>query len=98
MFRTELSADDVLNDKVLWPGVMTRLMACPPTCGGAAAILVSERFAREHGLQTGVRIAAQAMTTDTANTFSTGDMMQVVGSGMSRAAAQRVYEAAGVGA
>ncbi len=97
VFRSELTADDVLNDKVLWPGVMTRLMACPPTCGAAAAILVSERFAREHGLRTGVRIAAQAMTTDTASTFGAGDMMQVVGSDMSRAAAQRVYEAAGIG-
>ena len=97
VFRTELSADDVLNDKVLWPGVMTRLMACPPTCGAAAAILVSERYAREHGLQDGVRIAAQAMTTDTPDTFDAGDMMQVVGSGMSRAAAHRVYEAAGLG-
>lgn len=97
VFRTELTADDVLNDKVLWPGVMTRLMACPPTCGGAAAILVSERFARENGLQTGVRIGAQAMTTDTATTFGAGDMMQVVGSGMSREAAHRVYETAGIG-
>jgi len=97
VFRSELTADDVLNDKVLWPGVMTRLMACPPTCGAAAAVLVSGRFAREHGLQTGVRIAAQAMTTDTASTFGAGDMMQVVGSDMSREAARRVYEAAGIG-
>ena len=48
-------------------------------------------------LQTKVRIAAQAMTTDTATTFGAGDMMQVVGADMSRAAAERVYEAAGVG-
>ena len=27
----------------MWPGVMTRLMACPPTCGGAATVLVSEK-------------------------------------------------------
>lgn len=97
VFRTEVTADDVLADKVLWPGVMTRLMACPPTCGGAAAILVSERFAREHGLQTGVRIAAQAMTTDTDTTFGSADMMKVVGSDMSREAARKVYEAAGIG-
>ncbi len=97
VFRTEVTAEDVLADKVLWPGVMTRLMACPPTCGGAAAILVSERFAREHGLQTSVRIAAQAMTTDTETTFGSADMMRVVGSDMSRDAARQVYEAAGIG-
>ena len=97
LFRKELSADDVLNDQVIWPGVMTRLMACPPTCGGAAAVLVSEAFAKKHGLRTDVRIAAQAMTTDTASTFEAHDMMRVVGYDMARAAATKVYEDAGVG-
>ncbi|ACF02222.1 Propanoyl-CoA C-acyltransferase [Rhodopseudomonas palustris TIE-1] len=97
LFRKEVSADDVLNDQVIWPGVMTRLMACPPTCGGAAAVLVSEAFARKHGLNTEVRIAAQAMTTDTPSTFEAHDMMRVVGYDMARAAATKVYEDAGVG-
>ena len=65
LFRKEVTAEDVMNDQVIWPGVMTRLMACPPTCGGAAAVLVSEKFANQHGLRKDVRIAAQAMTTDT---------------------------------
>jgi sterol carrier protein 2 len=97
LFRKEVTADDVMNDQVIWPGVMTRLMACPPTCGGAAAVLVSEKFASRHGLRKDVRIAAQAMTTDTPSTFKAGDMMQVVGFDMTRAAATRVYEAAGIG-
>jgi sterol carrier protein 2 len=97
VFRKEVTADDVMNDQVIWPGVMTRLMACPPTCGGAAAVLVSEKFASQHGLRKDVRIAAQAMTTDTASTFKAGEMMQVVGFDMSQAAANKVYEAAGVG-
>jgi sterol carrier protein 2 len=97
LFRKEVSADDVLNDQVIWPGVMTRLMACPPTCGGAAAILVSEKFALKNGLRKDVRIAAQAMTTDTPSTFDAGDMMQLVGYDMARAAASKVYEDAGVG-
>jgi acetyl-CoA acetyltransferase len=77
--------------------VMTRLMACPPTCGAAAAILVSEKFAQANGLRSDVRIRAQAMTTDTASTFGAGDMMQVVGFDMGRDAANKVYEAAGIG-
>ncbi|MCG6205572.1 lipid-transfer protein [Rhodopseudomonas sp. HC1] len=97
LFRKEVTADDVLGDQVIWPGVMTRLMACPPTCGGAAAVLVSEAFAKRHGLATNVRIAAQAMTTDTPSTFDAGDMMRVVGYDMARAAANKVYEQAGVG-
>ncbi|MBN8978278.1 MAG: lipid-transfer protein [Rhizobiales bacterium] len=97
LFRKEVTADDVMNDQVIWPGVMTRLMACPPTCGAAAAILVSEKFAKQHGLRADVRIRAQVMTTDTPSTFDAGDMMQVVGSDMAKAAAKQVYEAAGVG-
>ncbi|SCB41156.1 Acetyl-CoA acetyltransferase [Bradyrhizobium yuanmingense] len=97
LFRKEVTADDVMNDQVIWPGVMTRLMACPPTCGGAAAVLVSERFADKHGIGKEVRIAAQAMTTDTPSTFKAGDMMQLVGYDMAKEAASRVYESAGIG-
>ncbi|WP_448029175.1 lipid-transfer protein [Bradyrhizobium liaoningense] len=97
IFRKEVTADDVMNDQVIWPGVMTRMMACPPTCGGAAAVLVSERFADKHGIGKQVRIAAQAMTTDTPSTFKAGDMMQLVGYDMAKEAASRVYESAGIG-
>jgi len=97
LLRKELSVDDVMNAPALWPGVLTRLMACPPTCGAAAAVLVSERYARQHGLRSDVTIRAQAMTTDTPESFASRDMMQLVGYGMSKAAADAVYEAAGVG-
>ncbi len=97
LLRKELTVDDVLAAPVLMPGVMTRLMACPPTCGAAAALLVSEGFAKRHGLRTGVRIEAQAMTTDTPSTFEAHDMMRVVGFDMAKDAARQVYEAAGIG-
>lgn len=96
LLRDELTVDDVMNAKALWPGVMTRLMACPPTCGAAAAVVVSEAYARRHGLSTAVRIRAQAMTTDRPGTFDDGSAMKLVGSAMSREAAQKVYAAAGV--
>ena len=97
LFRQEVTPEDVLASPMLWEGVMTRLMACPPTCGAAAAILVSENFARKHGIAPNVRIAAQAMTTDTPSTFEARDMMQLVGYDMTTAAAKAVYEAAGYG-
>lgn len=97
VFRTEMSAEEVLASPVIWPGVMTRPMACPPTCGGAAALLVSRDFAKRHGLDPAVRIAAQAMTTDTPETFDTNSMIALVGAGMTRRAAQAVYDAAGIG-
>jgi acetyl-CoA acetyltransferase len=97
LFRKEVSAQDVLDAPMIWPGVMTRLMACAPTCGAAAAVLVSEQFAKQHGLKANVFIAAQAMTTDRASTFESDDMMRVVGFDMSREAAQKVYAQSGIG-
>lgn len=98
LFRTELSEGDVMQSPVMIPGVMTRLMACPPTCGAAAAVLVSEKFARQHGIDTGIQIVAQSMITDYKSTFDAHDMMQLVGYDMTDAAAKSVYEQAGIGA
>ena len=63
MLRRVLSTEEVMAAPMLWPGVMTRLMACPPTCGAAAAIVCSDGFAKKHGLDRSVHIRAQAMTT-----------------------------------
>lgn len=97
LFRTEVSEEEVMAAPMMWQGVMTRLMACPPTCGAAAAIVVSEAYARRHGLDHSVRIRAQAMTTDGPETFAARDMREVVGFSMARNAAQQVYEQAGIG-
>lgn len=97
LFRDVVTAEDVMNSPAVWPGVMTRLMACPPTCGAGAAILCTEAFAKRHGISAGVRIKAQAMTTDTTATFEARDMREVVGFTMAKNAAKKVYEAAGVG-
>ena len=97
LLRKVVTAQDVMEAPVIWPGVMTRLMACPPTCGAAAAVLVSESFAKARGLDMRVHIAAQAMTTDRPETFESDDMMQVVGYGMAKEAARQVYETSGIG-
>lgn len=97
LFRTVVSEEDVLNAPVIWPGVMTRLMACPPTCGAAAALVCSEDFAARHGIRHAVRIRAQAMTTDGPETFESRDMRELVGFSMAQRAAAQVYEAAGIG-
>lgn len=96
LFRKEMTEGDVMQAPVIWEGVMTRSMACPPTCGAAAAVLVSGAFAARHGLKDRVRIRAQAMTTDRPSTFDTRDMMRVVGFDLSKSAAEKVYEKAGV--
>ena len=96
LFKKEVSEEEVMESPIMWPGVMTRLMACPPTCGGAAAVLVSETFANKHNIDSSVKILAQAMTTDYESTFSEKDMMQLVGYDMTKEAAKNVYQQAGV--
>jgi len=94
IFRNELSVDDVLqSDPILSP--LTRLQCCPPSCGAAAAVLCSEDFARRNGLRQDVKISAQAMTTDYDSSFGKS-MISTVGADMTHAAAQAVYNAAGV--
>ena len=97
LFRKVVTTEDVMNDPVVWPGVMTRLMACPPTCGAAAAIICTEAFARKHNLRTDVVILAQSMTTDRPIAYEPPSMIQMVGFDMAQRAAGEVYEKAGVG-
>lgn len=96
LFRDPLTVEEVLASKHLY-GPITRFQACPPTCGAAAAILVSPAFAAKHNLDAGVEIVAQAMTTDFASSFEGASMMQVIGYDMSKDAARQVYETAGIG-
>ncbi|MFI5976849.1 thiolase C-terminal domain-containing protein [Streptomyces sp. NPDC051452] len=76
---------------------LTRLQCSPTSDGAAAAVVVSQRFARERSLTALVEIAGQAMTTDTGESFASGSCIDVVGQPMSRAAARQAYERAGLG-
>lgn len=96
IFRELLTVEQILASPPIY-GVLTRLQCCPPTCGAAAAVLVSESFARRHGVRTDVAILGQAMTTDFTSTFDAGSMIKAVGYDMTRAAAEQVYEQAGRG-
>lgn len=95
VFRDPLTVEEVLGSPAVH-GPLTRLQCCPPTCGAAAALVVSDEFAARHGLDGSVAIAAQAMTTDGPATFDGRDMRQLVGYDMAARAARQVYEAAGV--
>ena len=98
LLRKEVTEEEVMASPLVFPYVgMRRLMACPPTCGAAAAILVSESFAKRRGLDTRVAIVAQAMTTDRAEVLEKPSLIGLVGAGMARDAAQQVYAKAGIG-
>lgn len=96
LFREPVSEAEVLASPAV-NAPLTRLQCCPPTCGAAAAVLCSAAFARRHGLDRRVRIAAQVMATDLPGTFDPGDLMRAVGYDMARGAAQRAYAQAGIG-
>ena len=96
IFRDEVSIEEVLSSPPMH-GVLTRLQCCPPTCGAAAALLTSEKFAKKHGLRSDVKITGQSMTTDFPSSFEGKTMMQIVGSDMSQAAAKNLYERTGIG-
>ena len=95
LFKEELDVDAILaSPEVFDP--LTRYQCCPPTCGAAAAILCSDEFAKKHGISKPVWIAGQAMTTDTPSSFGKS-MIQMVGFDMTKDAARKVYEQAGLG-
>jgi sterol carrier protein 2 len=95
LFKETYSVEEILaSPEVFDP--LTRYQCCPPTCGAAAAILCSEDFAKRKGISKSVYIAGQAMTTDFASSFETS-MIKMVGYDMSKVAAEKVYNQAGLG-
>ena len=95
-FQDQYSLADILDAPTVYDP-LTKLQCCPTSDGGAAAIVASERFVREHGLaDQAVEIAGQAMTTDFASTFDGSDM-SIAGFHMTRAAARAAYEESGLG-
>lgn len=96
IFRSPLEIEDVLDENNIFLN-LTKLQCCPPTCGAAAAVVCTEKFAKRHGLRRDVVIAGQAMVTDFSSSFE-GSMIKAVGADMTAAAASQVYEITGIGA
>jgi acetyl-CoA acetyltransferase len=95
LLNTPLTEEDVMTAPVVYMDYLTRFMCCPPTCGAGAAVVVSEAFAKKHGISNGVEIIGQAMTTDTPDSWT--DPIKLVGSDMTARAIAQVTEEAGVG-
>ena len=93
-FQDQYSLEDIQNAPMVYDP-LTKLQCCPTSDGGAAAIIASERFVREHGLEAqAVEIVGQAMTTDFENTFDGSDM-SIAGFHMTKAAAAAGVRAVG---
>ncbi|AVR89806.1 lipid-transfer protein [Thauera aromatica] len=95
MFNQPLTVDEVMQSPVIFAPYLTRLEACPPSCGAAAAVVCSEAFARRHGLARGIPILAQAMATD--RLARNDNPIDLAGADMTRNAAAQVYAQAGIG-
>lgn len=95
MFTHPLTLEEVMAAPLIYPPYLTRLMACPPSCGAAAVIVCSEAFARKHGTAGGVEIIGQSMVTDLQDSWT--DPINLIGARMTSKAAQQVYEEAGLG-
>ncbi|RFU86143.1 Nonspecific lipid-transfer protein [Streptomyces triticagri] len=96
-FQDVYEVDEILAAKPIHEP-LTKLQCSPTSDGAAAAVVASERFVERHGLgDRAVEIAAQAMATDTEESFASGSCIDVVGKPLSRSAARQVYERAGLG-
>ncbi|WP_329368883.1 lipid-transfer protein [Streptomyces sp. NBC_01483] len=96
-FQDVYGVDEILAARVVHRP-LTKLQCSPTSDGAAAAVVVSERFVERHELaERAVEIVAQAMTTDTEESFASGSCVDVVGQPMSREAARQVYERSGLG-
>ena len=73
----------------------TKLMCSVNVDGSAAAVLVSEKKAKELGLQRAVKVRASVLTSDP---YSDRDLVMPDVNSVTRMAAKQAYEMAGIGA
>jgi acetyl-CoA acetyltransferase len=95
-FRKETSVEEVLASPMIFEP-LTKFQCCPTTDGAAAAVVCSEAFARQQGVEQPIRIAGMALKTDLSSSFQPRSMIKMVGQDMTRAAAAEVYQEAGLG-
>ncbi len=96
-FQNEYTLDEIKGAKMIHEP-LTKLQCSPTSDGSGAAVIASERFVEEHGLgDRAIEIAGQAMVTDMSSTFEDRSSIKIVGFDMSKEAADRAYEQAGVG-
>jgi acetyl-CoA acyltransferase len=89
-FQDEFTLEQVLEATMIHDP-LTKLQCSPTSDGSAAAVVCSEEFVREHGLEDrAIEIVAQAMVTDTPATFD-GSMINLVGADMTRQATRQVF-------
>ena len=93
MYQIETPLEQVMNaEMIAYPN--TKLMCSVNVDGSAAAVLVSERKARQLGMKRAVRVAASVLTSDR---FTDRDLVMPDVNTCTREAAEKAYEMAGIG-
>ena len=93
MYQIETPLDEVMNAEMIsYPN--TKLMCSVNVDGSAAAVLVSEKKARELGMSRAVKVRASVLTSDP---YSDRDLVMPDVNAVTRKAATKAYEMAGVG-
>ncbi|KAL9950364.1 hypothetical protein ACROYT_G042852 [Oculina patagonica] len=95
-FRTKYSLQEIKNSPMIFDP-LTKLQCCPTSDGSAAAVLASEEFVKKHGLESkAVEIVGMEMATDLKSTFHEDSAIKVVGYDMTKTAAQKLFQKAGM--
>ena len=93
MYQIETPLEDVMNAEMIsYPN--TKLMCSVNVDGSAAAVLVSEKKAKELGMERSVKIKASVITSDP---YQERDLVMPDVNTCTRKAAKEAYEMAGVG-
>ena len=93
MYQIETPLDDVMNAEMIsYPN--TKLMCSVNVDGSAAAVLVSEKKAKELGMDRAVKVRASVITSDP---YQERDLVMPDVNTCTRKAAKEAYEMAGVG-
>jgi len=93
MYRIETPLEMVMNaEMIAYPN--TKLMCSVNVDGAAAAVLASEKKARELGMKRAVKISASILTSDP---FTQRDLVMPDVNTCTRQAAAKAYEMAGIG-
>ena len=78
---------------------LTELYCCPTSDGGAAAVIASEKFVKERGLESrAVEIVGMEMSTDFPAALEGKSCIQAVGFDMTKDAVSKLYKDTGMGA
>ncbi|XP_067893331.1 sterol carrier protein 2 isoform X2 [Heterodontus francisci] len=95
-FQDEFSLDQVMKSRQIFE-FLTLLQCCPTSNGAGAAVLASEKFVRRHGLESkAVEILAQEMITDLPSSFQENSCIKAVGFDMTKEAARKCFQKAGL--